>query len=351
MRPVRSLAAATSVIVAALAAGPAAASPPPSSSPEPGADALAPQPLDEPTTIEVGISSRLESFLVMLLGDSMGEFEKENLTLDIQVVPTSDGPLLLSQGKLDVVPTSTSAGLLNAIAEGLGLRGVFPLNQEPPDSGQGFWVRKDVIGDDGFQPADLDGQRVLTPNGSGSFTVGYFWNTILAPAGIEPNDIVWERFPVADTPIALISGAAPAAMVLTPFWSAVADDGCCVLIEGGYPQYATSFYAFGPSLLDEDEAAGQAFVRALARTTVTYLQGDYHNDPDLVATVAEVLEQPADVVQGLPSLVWDPEFDFRDDELELIQEFFLQTGDLTYDSPMPLEDIYDDRFVTALGGD
>lgn len=315
----------------------------------PDAGAFAPQPLDEATTLRVGISAPIESFLVLLLAAELGEFAAENLDVEITIVPPTESPLLLSQGHLDVVPSSASAGFFNMVAEGLEIRGVFPLAEEPEDTGQGFWIRKDALGDDGvFQPEDLRGQRVLTPNGSGSFTVAYFWTNFLGPAGLEPNDVTWERVALPDAPLALIGGAAPAAVVLTPFWTTLQDDGCCVLIEGAYPTYATSFYMFGPTLLNGDPAVGEAFVRALARTTVTYLQGDYHNDPEIGPLTAELLQQPFEIVQSLPSLIWNPEFEFRSDELETVQSFFISTGDVTFDAPLPFEQIYDRRFVEAL---
>ena len=311
-------------------------------------DLYAPQPLAEETTLKIAISSRIESFLNLLLADAMGEFEKENITVEFEVVPTSDSTLLLSQGRVDAVPTSMSAGNFNLIGDGGLIRGVIPLHGEPEGSGQGFWVRTDALGGDGFQPSDLEGQRVLTPSGPGSYSVAYFWDTVLREAGLSATDITWERIGVSDAPLALTSGAASAALVLTPFWQVVEDDGCCEFI-GGYPQDPISFVAFGPNLLNDNPEAGQAFVRAVARTTVTYLQGDYHNDPEVSSVAAELLEQPLDVFQSQPSLVWSPDFAFDVANFDVVQDFFRDADVLSYETPLTLDDIFDPRFIDALG--
>lgn len=306
-----------------------------------------PEPLAEATTLTVAVSSRLESFLHLFLADEMGEFAKENIEVEFEIVPTSESTLLLSQGDVDAVPTSMSAGNFNLIADGNAIRGVFPLNGEAEDSQPGFWVREDAIGDDGFQPSDLVGQRVLTPSGPGSYTVGYFWQTVLSAGGVGPNDVAWERISPSDAPLALISGGAPAAMLIPPFWQTVADDGCCVYVDG-YPREPISFVAFGPSLLDGDPAVGEAFVRALARTVVTYLQGDYHH-ADTADVVAELLEQPVEAYQAQPSPVWDPTFPLAISEFDAVQQFFADTEVLSYDTPLTEADIFDPRFVDALG--
>jgi len=312
------------------------------------ADPLAPQPLPELTVVRTAISSRSEVFLAMLLADAMGEFAKENIELEVSTVPTSESTLLLTQGELDVVPTSLSAGNLNLVASGARVAGVFPLNAENDVAEQGFWIRRDALGEDGeYQPEDLIGQRVLTPSGGGSFSVGYFWATELEPLGIAPDDVTWERFGVPDTPQALISGAAPAALVLSPGWQIVKDDGCCIFLDG-FPSHSNSFYAFGPNLLDEHPEVGEAFVRALARTVTTYLQTDYHNDPDMAATVAEILEQPVEMVQSMPSLVWEPTFELRGDHLPVVQEYFALTDALSYDEPLAYDDLYVTDFITPL---
>jgi len=267
------------------------------------------------------VSSRIEAFVTVLLADEFGEF--------------------------DVVPMPVSAGTLNLIADGGEIRGVFPLNGQPDGSLDGFWVRRDALAGEEFDPTDLRDERILTPSGPGSFALAYLWATLLEPAGVGATELSAEQFGLGDAAVALMSGAAKAALLFSPFSQQVDTDGCCVLI-GGYPEFSTSFYAFGPSLLEDDPDVGRTVVRALARTTARYLQGDYHDDDDLVATLTEVLEQPVEVVTAQPSLVWDLSFPFRTEELGVIQEFYALTGVTTFAEPLEPDDIFDQSFVADL---
>jgi NitT/TauT family transport system substrate-binding protein len=297
--------------------------------------------------VKASVSGRLESFLSLFMADAMGEFEKENIDLELATVPPSEAVLLLAKGQLDVVPSSSSAGNFNLLAQSNELRAVFPLNAESTAAQSGFWVRKDALGGDGFQPSDLKGKRVLTPSGSGSFSVAYFGVNVLRPAGISATDVTWERFGVADSAPALINGSAPAALLLTPFWDVVAKDGCCEFIDG-YPRSSFSHYYFGPTLLEERPEVGQAFARAIARTTRAYLQGDYHNDPVIGPRSAELLEQPLEHLRAQPSPVWEASLPLEILKLTEIQEFFRDAGLLSYDKPLTGADLFDDRFVTPL---
>src|SRR5688500_12842803 len=55
-----------------------------------------PQPLDQVTKIRVGQAVKTEAFLPLIVADAMGEFEKENLDVEISVAPdpASTIPLL-----------------------------------------------------------------------------------------------------------------------------------------------------------------------------------------------------------------------------------------------------------------
>ena len=325
-------------------AGPANAARPAAADPN---DPLKPFPLAARTTVKASVSGKLESFLSLFMADAMGEFEKENIDLELATVPPSEATVLLAQGQIDLVPASSSAGQFNLLSQSDDVRAVFPLSAEAPDSQVGFWIRKDALGGDGFQPADLRGRRVLTPSGSGSLSVAYFGATELAPAGVGAKDVTWERFGVGESALALTNGSAEAALVLTPFWSVVAADGCCEYVDG-YPRSTFSHFYFGPNLLNDKPDVGQAVIRALARTVTTYLQGDYHKDPVIGPKTAELLQQPVDQLQKLPSPVWDPTFPMDIERLQELQVFFRDAGQLSYQEPLSRNDVLDDRFVAPI---
>ena len=67
------------------------------------AHAQAPQPLAQRTPIKFGIGGRVEINSAALLAKEFGEFERENLDVEISVQKPSDGLVLLSTGRTDVL--------------------------------------------------------------------------------------------------------------------------------------------------------------------------------------------------------------------------------------------------------
>ncbi|WFR72612.1 hypothetical protein P9209_01075 [Prescottella defluvii] len=89
-------------------------------------DPLAPKPLAEETTVVVGIGKQLEVYAQFLMAEAEGEFAKENLKVEIQDVPESDKLALISQGRMDLGYNALTAGLLNLMSTGAGVKWAFP---------------------------------------------------------------------------------------------------------------------------------------------------------------------------------------------------------------------------------
>lgn len=341
----------TSLLVLVLAAcgGATTTSAPPPAAAADGA-LYPPQPLPQRETVVVGQPYKLETFLAMLLAQEYGEFERENLDVQIETVPPNDGTVLLSQGRLDVVPTGTSAVNFNAVAGGARVRAVMPGSVPLTDSHEGLWLHREVLGDDGvFQPADLRGRTIATLGGPVGVNQAYMWQefTQLDPA-FRIADVAFERFSAADMAVAVVNGAVDGGIMVAPSWEALVDDPCCVDV-GFSPPFGSSYYAFGPTLLDERPEVGQAFVRALARTTAAYLQGDYHADPRLAADTARVLDSTLERIQAEPAPTFSLNFPMPVEMNGISQEYLFEIGDvLSYPTALTAEQMFDTRFVDAL---
>lgn len=346
------LAVSAATLATAVSASAGASSPPgsalPASAP-PGPDRLAPQPLSEPATVTVLMSGRVEAFLGVLLADEFGEFEREGIDVGIEFIPATESPILVATGRADVAMSNLSAGNMNLIADGNPLRVVFGGSQPAADAQEGFWVNTSVLGDDGFQPSDLEGATLATSFGAASSVVA----TLIDDANqVEPGSLTVDSFEhqtmsLPDSMTALMNGAVDAAMSVQPFSTQLAADGCCEYI-GMWPTFSTSAVLMGPNLLEERREVGLAFTRAVARTIRDHLVGDYHKDPELSPVVAELLEQPLDVLQGSFSPRWD--IAVSPDSLTVPQDYFFEIGELlSYDTPLTPDQVFDLEFLVELG--
>lgn len=317
-------------------------------------EAVAPQPFDEPVDVTISVSGAVSSFLPILLAAEMGEFERENLNVTLEFLPATEGTLLVSQGRVDAAAIAVNAGNLNLIASGMPLRFAFPYEPEFTDPrGSGVWVRNDVLGDDGLQPDDLRGEPISSSTGIPSGALGYFWLHFLNVDGDFPiSDLNAQQYSNPDTPEALINGGLSAGIVFSPFQTMVEESGCCTYIEGSDAPFPYGWVIIGERLYEEDRDVGVALFRAIARTRLTYLQGDFINDPEVGPVVAEVLGQPLDALQAQHAQpVWDAAFSIDPEGVLKTQEYWREIPDvLDFDEPLTVEQVFDlDMYHAALG--
>ncbi|GAA0985714.1 hypothetical protein GCM10009555_061650 [Acrocarpospora macrocephala] len=312
-------------------------------------DPLAPAPLPQKEKVVVGITSKAESYAQMLLAEELGEFDKENLDVEIQSVPPNESLLLTAQGKIDVTSSSFTAGTLNLIGQGSPLRWVFPGSYSPEGSQQGFWVNRKVV--DPSSAESFKGKKILTSSGDGSPSSYELWRYITGlPGGkeITPTDLIIERFDLAAMPQALQSGAAGVAQLLTPFYVALENDDCCEYLKGAYPTQTQFGWVFSQQMQGRTDV-GVAFVRALARTTTTYLQGDYHKDDKVLTALAKTLEQDKGKLAALEPPAFDATFQTAAARNLEAQMFFRARGLLQYEQDLTPDQVYDLRYLKALG--
>ena len=311
-------------------------------------DPFAPRPLADEQEISIAIAGPAEPFIPLLLAASRGEFAKENLIVNVEIAAATDAALLMAQGSLDGTATSLNAGFLNLMSEGVPIRAVFPLDREPDDLGAGFYASHDVVGDDGFQPADLEGQRILVPSGIATPRILTLW-TGLSEAGVDMTSIQFERFDHAQIAQALINGSAQVGLVVKPFHTALMADPCCLQLP--YVTWQQAYYFFGPTIIDDRREAGEAFVRALARTTRDYLGEDYR-EGDLGVEIAALLEIPIDEFRSASPTDFEIPFVLDLEAADRIQQFFLEVPDtLTYTEVLPSDVVFDLSFVEQFGAE
>lgn len=309
---------------------------------------LEPVQLAEKTKITVAIPSVNEVYGQVLVAIANGEFEKENLEVEIVTLPSPDAVPALVDGSIDVAVGVLGATQFNAIAQGAEIRMVLTGGNTPAETG--LWVRKELLAG---APASLKGKTIAATYGWNQPSMSVV-KDYLATGGVTPDDVNVELLQSADAALALDEGSIDAAWVTNPSYLPLKASGNASKVVGYIPDQISTGYYFGDRLLNKNPEIGQAFVRAIMRTTKTYLSGDYKNDPELGPMVAETLGLTLEELKYSESIVF--EF-YTQEELsgELTdlftsaQEMWLDFGDiLVYDIPLTAQDYADMSFIERI---
>lgn len=247
-------------------------------------DPLAPEPLDEPTTVVVSSALKIESFSPLFLGEYLGEFEKENLKLEFVTLPAPEAFLALGQGAIDVAAAGITGAFFNAVASGAEFRLVLPAASGSEDDG--LWVSTDIA-ENGF-PTD---RRIIisTPVGPSSPTMVPI-QKYLAAEGLSLDDVDIVKMPVGEGAFSLERSLVDGAYLYSPEYLGLAEEGSAVRVAGFDRGQASTGYVFGTRLLELEPDVGDAFARALLRTIRDHLQGNYKANPETLVALSEAFE-------------------------------------------------------------
>ena len=278
-----------------------------------GPNTPAPKPLATRTKVTATVPfNGIEAFVQIPLAQAMGEFEKENIEVDLQTLGTTDAIVQLQSKRIWMTPAGISAGMLNAISAGSDLAMVGSLSgfNGPPTSLSGFWAKSSLVGADGkMDPCAFKGKTVSFggPSGLSSTSSLYFANFVKA-CNLTINDVKLSTLGGTDLLVALQSGAVDVGNLSDPTWKDPAEKGYAKLVIP-FGNQATGGIVMGPLRKEQPEVA-DAIMRALVRTTRTYLQGDYHKNPTVRPVLLKVLGVPEATLDAVPSLPWDPNMRF-----------------------------------------
>lgn len=314
---------------------------------------LAPQPLAERTTVRVALS-KITVFAPLFVADALGEFDKENIDVVIVDVPPQERLPVLAEGDVDVSYAAFGAGVYNLIASGVPIRWTFPgQGYDSVATQQGYWINTDTLGTDGLQASELRDVDIVNPSGAASISGWHLWEWArVEDPTLELSDLTFATLTPADTAIALSNGGIDLGFLVSPGTEQVAASGCaCMYVDTNVPLEPTGAYIFGPNMLFDDREVGEAFVRAMARTTQMYLQGDYLENDDVAQALADATDTPIEVIRQAAPMIFDPAVPLLSDNLGA-QDFYRQLGLLTYDEENDLqpEDAFDQSFLDAVFG-
>ncbi len=265
------------------AAPPAPATAPPASATAPAgsvAPTVAPaQPPRTPTPLKVA-TQRLATDAALYIAQERGYFAEQGLAVQLEDITTGQGSIPpLAAGQLDVGVGAVSSGLFNATARGIDIKLVATKGSVGTDP-QGAFIgpmalvlAADVAASGAVQDyPDLRGRAVAL--GERGAALELMLDRAIQPSGLTTNDLDFKLMPYPDMVVALGNRSVDAAMELEPFVAQGTARGALVRWKTApelYPGQQSATVAFGPTMQQIGQSAGQRF-------TVAYTRGlrDYH---------------------------------------------------------------------------
>jgi NitT/TauT family transport system substrate-binding protein len=309
------------------------------------ANTPAAKPLATKTHVVVTSSTWSAEFTsAVVYAKAKGEFDKENLDVELKVVPPADQIQLLGTGQTDAAYTAPDAAFVNSTTTGFDLRWVAGNFSAPAASKTGFWMKTDGGHAD---VASLKGKTIASAVGTGSVT-SYPIAKVLHAAGLKLTDVQFQQLPAVDVLTAIKNGAVPAAWVLDPFWTQLQNQPGYTFVAGQPLGEPLGGLMFGPNLLEKHPEVGQAFVRAYERTINTYFTGDYKANTAFVTELATDLNLKPAQLQATPSQVWD--WEIRKDTIVRLQNAYIEGNALKVTAPLPESKLVDRSFTDAAVG-
>jgi NitT/TauT family transport system substrate-binding protein len=299
-----------------------------------------PVPLAQPATVRVALPEPTEGAVPLLVAEAEGEFEDENLTVEIVNLPQAEAYAAMARGEVDAVVGTIDAPFLDAVHGGSPARLVLggPLARAPGDlevPQAGLWARTEVLPDpDNWR--SVEDQTVAVSGGLGSGAL-YPIELVLGQGSLTLNSVNVVASPSAVAAQRLVAADVSMAWLPAPAAAAVAGDDAYLLLATLPASEAIEGTVFGPRLLGPDRAVGLAYVRAVVRSINTWLADGWSDEA--VAALAEATGQPERAVRAGREPLFD--WEVRSGTTTRIQEALISVGGVGYEEPLPDAEVVD----------
>ncbi|HXC76207.1 MAG TPA: ABC transporter substrate-binding protein [Candidatus Acidoferrum sp.] len=279
-----------------------------------------------------------------LVANYYHEFAKENLTVNVVVIPNPNSLPPLATGGVSLAIESWGPSVYNAIASGQKIAAIGnPFSVLP---GLGFYVQSAYKS---CAPACLRGKTIAMPGGltTSSAPSAASW---LAQGHLNLSDVHILNVPViANIPTAITQNVAQAAWIVPPFQKALLAAGT---VKTAYILPAGNLleaYMVGPAGYSHP-AAVEAFLRAIARTAKDYLKPGFIHRPAMVQVLSQLLGQPPSVIETTTEPRFDPTLSLKGlgpKSIVIQKTFFSIGGLLNYSTPLPTSKVINDSYLQA----
>src|SRR5579875_2018875 len=277
-----------------------------------------------------------------------GYFAQRGINRKLTVVPDGQSATVLAAtNKVQVVLGGFSAGLFNAVHQGLDFKVVGSMAEEAPGTpANGLVVAKKLKSSGKVtDPGDLKGMKIAVDGGAGS-TGAYLTALALAPYHVSLSQVTLVNLNFPEMQDALKTGAVAAAYMSTPFLGAALSSGAGVLVSGAPVGVAVTGVIYGGTFARSAEA--QPFFDALVQAA-KQLQGKAANSHANLVIVAKATGESLSLLQSEPPNIFSPNLAPPVATLVNMQRVFLSAHDLTYSSPVPASRYVDTAFSKRAG--
>ncbi len=283
----------------------------------------------------------------LFVGIEKGYFKAENL--DINLAPLAGGTDVITQtatGNFDVGLGGLGVATFNALARNIGIKVVAPLHSETPPVTTPLVVSKKAY-DSGqiTSVAALKGKKVAI-NAPGSATE-YWLARALEKGGLKLSDVQVETVAFPDVPAALANGAISAAMLGEPIVTQAKDMGQIqVLSDDFISGFFPTIVLYNTKFATQQQGPAQGFMNAYIKACRD-LQGNAFKTDAIATIVEKYTHVPADIVKRSNAPTFNPNGQFKIDDLQTMQEFYFQRGGLSYTTPLDMRTQIDTSFADA----
>jgi NitT/TauT family transport system substrate-binding protein len=300
--------------------------------------------------VRVGhLSSSL--FAPLYVAQAKKFFDDEDL--EIELVPLKsgqDGVPMLANDKLDVMVAGFSAGMFNALSEGLkfkvvGSMGISP--GDPENSPTALMVRKELA-DDGTisEIADLKGHKIGAAGGPGA-TGGYLLAAMLKTGGLTLKDVEIANLDTPDQEPALKNGSVDAATPSAPFSTSIEKSGVGKVLAVPDKGVTGTGVIYSETFVDDSRA--QPFFTALTKGAQE-LSADGKQTDEVYEILADATGQKLDVLKSSPMYSYLEDLAPQPEQLENMQDVWMEGDEITYTDPIDVSGIVDDSFAKGTEG-
>lgn len=315
-----------------------------STTPDPGSTNGDPAAPGEASVVKVAhLPSTL--FAPVYIAAAKGYYTEAGLDVQLEAVKSGQDAIpLLASGKLDALAAGFSAGMFNAMHEGLEFQivGSMGVNTGDPENSPTMLLGAKQFSDDGSVATlvDLKGKKIAAAGGPGA-TGGFLTASILAAEGLTLNDVEIVNLATPDMPNALETGAVAAALASAPVSGRIVADGLGVVLGVPAEGVGSSGLMFGPEFAKGD--AAQKFFDATARGAAD-LQGDGISDKENLKILAEATSQELDALKAVPLYRYDAKLAPQTETITQMEEIWMTGGQLSYTEPLDMTKLVNEAF-------
>ncbi|APX33803.1 nitrate ABC transporter substrate-binding protein [Brachybacterium sp. P6-10-X1] len=290
-------------------------------------------------------------FAPLYVADANGYFEDEGITLELTPLKSGqDGIPMLSNDQLDVMIAGFSAGMFNALDQGLAFKVVGSMGISPGDpenSPTALEVAQELIDDGSVSSvADLAGRKIAVAGGPGA-TGGYLLAAMLEEGGLTLNDVEVSNLSTPDQEPAITNGSVEAATPSAPFSTAMEEAGVASPLAVPKKGTTGTGVLYSETFLGADLAQG--FFSALARGSQD-LAADGKQSDEVYQILADTLGQKIDVLTTSPMYSYLPDLAPQPEQLENMQTVWIDAEQITYSEPIDVATVVDASFAEGAAG-